>query len=170
VSEPDELRAADVDREFDAERLRAALNEGRLTLGEYDDRLRDTYAARTYGDLKGILADLPEVTPAARSQLMPSTLASPVPAGGPAASGHTRRWIAAVWSGWVTTALITVAIWAMTGAHYFWPGWVIGPWGAVLIATTINGLAAGAPRQQAEREARRDAEREARRRARDWEQ
>ena len=55
------LRAADVDREFVAEQLRNALNEGRLTLTEYDDRLQEAYAARTYGDLKGLLSDLPDV-------------------------------------------------------------------------------------------------------------
>ena len=36
----EELRAADSDRQFVAERLQAALNEGRLNLSEYDERLR----------------------------------------------------------------------------------------------------------------------------------
>jgi hypothetical protein len=47
----EDLRAADVDRQFVADRLKAALDEGRLSLHEYDDRLKETYAARTYGDL-----------------------------------------------------------------------------------------------------------------------
>ena len=54
----EELRAADSDRQFVAERLQAALNEGRLTLSEYDERLEQTYAARTYGDLDRLLDDL----------------------------------------------------------------------------------------------------------------
>ena len=46
-----------------AERLRAALDEGRLDLHEYDERLQRTYAAKTYGDLDGLLDDLPATVP-----------------------------------------------------------------------------------------------------------
>ncbi|MDP9799157.1 signal recognition particle GTPase [Catenuloplanes nepalensis] len=55
----EEMRAADGDREAVAERLRAALNEGRLDLAEFDERLGRAYAAKTYGDLDGLLSDLP---------------------------------------------------------------------------------------------------------------
>ena len=60
---PGDLRAGDADRERVAERLRTALDEGRLNLYEYDDRLREAYAAKTYGELDALLADLPGVTP-----------------------------------------------------------------------------------------------------------
>jgi hypothetical protein len=45
--EPGELRAGDADRERVAERLRLALDEGRLNLHEYDERLQEAYAAKT---------------------------------------------------------------------------------------------------------------------------
>lgn len=172
IREPDKLRAADVDREFVAERLRGALNEGRLTLTEYDDRLKETYAARTYGDLKALLTDLPEPTPPGRSQMEPAGSSGPVHTG--AAGGrshHGRKWVAAQWSSWCTVACILVVIWALSGAGSFWPAWPLGVWGAVLLASTIRGLATGAPsadaRRRAEREARRRAERDFRQMNRD---
>ena len=55
----DEMRAADADRQAVADKLRAALDEGRLDLHEYDERLQRAYAAKTYGDLDGLLTDLP---------------------------------------------------------------------------------------------------------------
>jgi Domain of unknown function (DUF1707) len=166
------MRAADVDREFVAERLRIALNEGRLSLHEYDERVRDAYGAKTYGDLKALLTDLPDAAPAARSQLTPVTgpaLAKPPPV---PQGGHTSRWIAGIWSGWITLAGILTVIWFLTGPHgSFWPAWPLGIWGAVLLAHTVSGLASGEPekqaRRRAERETRQDAKREARRATRD---
>ncbi|MEU6415041.1 DUF1707 domain-containing protein [Microbispora sp. NPDC046933] len=58
-----ELRAGDRDRDRIAERLRAAVGEGRITLDELTDRLDRAYAARTYGELDALVADLPP-TPA----------------------------------------------------------------------------------------------------------
>ena len=57
------MRAADADRQAVADRLRAALDEGRLDLHEYDERLQRAYAAKTYGELDGLLADLPGRAP-----------------------------------------------------------------------------------------------------------
>ena len=55
----DAARAADADREAVAERLRIAAGEGRIDLAELDDRLERAYAARTYGQLRVLVADLP---------------------------------------------------------------------------------------------------------------
>ncbi|WP_305783443.1 DUF1707 SHOCT-like domain-containing protein [Symbioplanes lichenis] len=55
----DGWRISHQDRSDAAERLRAALEEGRITLDEYDDRHARVQEARTYGDLAGLLADLP---------------------------------------------------------------------------------------------------------------
>ena len=68
-----DLRAGDTDRERVAERLRLALDEGRLNLYEYDERLRDAYGAKTYSELDALLADLPNVTPPSQSQLVPAS-------------------------------------------------------------------------------------------------
>jgi hypothetical protein len=53
------LRASDSDRERVADRLRHATSEGRLTADELEERLDALYAARTYGELDALVADLP---------------------------------------------------------------------------------------------------------------
>ncbi len=53
------LRVSDTDREQTAELLRQAAGDGRITFDELDQRLEATYAARTYGDLGEVTADLP---------------------------------------------------------------------------------------------------------------
>ena len=63
----DEMRAADADRQAVADHLKSALEEGRLDLHEYDERLQQAYAAKTYGDLKELLSDLPVDVPAQRT-------------------------------------------------------------------------------------------------------
>jgi Domain of unknown function (DUF1707)/Domain of unknown function (DUF4190) len=53
------LRASTADRERAIEVLKTGFTEGRLTKDEYDDRVAQTYAARTYADLATVTADLP---------------------------------------------------------------------------------------------------------------
>jgi hypothetical protein len=60
----DGQRAADSDREAVAERLREAAAEGRIDFGELDERLGAALSARTYGELRPLLADLPGGAPA----------------------------------------------------------------------------------------------------------
>ncbi|MEV6526455.1 DUF1707 domain-containing protein [Longispora sp. NPDC051575] len=165
--EQPELRAADADRERVAETLRTALNEGRLDLSEFDERLQAVYAAKTYAELAPITADLPGPVPAAQSQLAVPQPGAPMPLGAPAVpgkSGFVRNAIA----GWASASLITTGIWAAisisTGhPHYFWPIWVILPMGAAVVAKLIKG-SAHEERERSDREERR-AYREERRRA-----
>lgn len=167
-SERDGLRAADTDRQYVADRLRDALNEGRLTLTEYDDRLGEAYSARTYGDLRGLLSDLPTVAPTASSQMVPSSPLMPpaVPAAAMPPGNLTAQWLFHEWSNWFKLSLIMVAIWLFTDAGgYFWPVWVIGPLGVVTLGQTISGLANGEPRKRYDRQQRRAAERDERRAA-----
>ncbi|HEY6597315.1 MAG TPA: DUF1707 domain-containing protein [Asanoa sp.] len=156
----DDMRAGDADREAVAERLRAALDEGRLDLHEYDERLQRAYGAKTFGDLHGLLDDLPGTVPPGRARLAPVTGATPatnpLPEVGPAL---TIRWLADVWDRYFGVVAIVVAIWAVISLMsgdliYFWPGWVAGPWGAVLLVQTISGLATGEPRKWAQRKER----------------
>ena len=67
-------RAADDDRAGIADQLRAALDEGRLVLHEYDDRLQRAYAAKTYAELDELVHDLPAAPSGLRpvSQVRPS--------------------------------------------------------------------------------------------------
>ena len=53
------IRAATADRERTVDVLKAAFAEGRLTQDEYTERMGRAYEARTYGELAGIVADLP---------------------------------------------------------------------------------------------------------------
>ena len=138
----DEMRAADSDRQAVADKLRVALDEGRLDLHEYDERLQRAYAAKTYGELDGLLTDLPVGVPAPRT---------PTEAPG-ARDDLTRRWMLHVWGGYLPTVAITVAIWLISSLAagdplYFWPMWVAGPWGAILVWQTVGGLLQHEPQQ-----------------------
>jgi hypothetical protein len=144
------LRAADADRAAVADQLGEHMSAGRLTVAEYDERLARTYAARTYGELAEITADLPASTPV--QQAAPAPQAPAVHTGatgicgagagwGGWAGGPSRR---AAWASWLGTAVIVITIWLASSLAagdllYPWPIWVIGPWGAVLLAQSIRG-------------------------------
>lgn len=52
-------RVSDLEREDAAERLRSAAAEGRLSYTELEDRLEQTYGAKTFGELVKVTSDLP---------------------------------------------------------------------------------------------------------------
>jgi hypothetical protein len=156
----DEMRAADADRQAVADQLKAALDEGRLDLHEYDERLQQAYAAKTYGELHPLLSDLPAAALPVPAQRRPSgSVATPGVEASDAALA--RRWVLEVWASWVPVVGVTTAIWLVSSVFaqdllYFWPGWVAGPWGAFLVFVTLAGLASGEPRKQAEKRARKE--------------
>jgi hypothetical protein len=82
------MRAASADRERAVDVLKAGFAEGRLTQDEYNDRMGRAYAARTYGELATLTADLP-----AGASPMP---AWPVPAYQPPLSGTNSMAIASM--------------------------------------------------------------------------
>jgi len=53
------LRASDADRERVVDTLKVAFVQGRLTKDEFDARVGQTLAARTYSDLTALTADIP---------------------------------------------------------------------------------------------------------------
>ena len=53
------LRASHADREQAIEVLKAAFVQGRLTKGEFDARVGQGFASRTYAELAAVTADLP---------------------------------------------------------------------------------------------------------------
>lgn len=121
------LRASDQDRELTAALLGEHFAAGRLDFVEFDDRLSAAYSATTAGQLDALTHDLPAPDP------------GPSPAQATASDGR------APWQGWLLTAAICLLIWAATSAAqgrplYFWPGWVIGPWGLVLAGRQRLGL------------------------------
>jgi hypothetical protein len=134
-----EMRASDADRDRIAAVLRDAHADGRLAQDELLERLGATYEARTYGELDRVVADLPRPTrpPAARP-------ARPVPRPAPAPvrrqTGNTA--LTAAWWVWGAAVSVNVVVWLLVsitsgGAAYFWPIWVAGPWGAVLLMMTL---------------------------------
>jgi hypothetical protein len=67
MGEP-QFRASDGEREAAIEQLRVAAAEGRLTSDELEERLEQAFAARTVGELRRLIADLPESTSVATPQ------------------------------------------------------------------------------------------------------
>jgi hypothetical protein len=130
------LRAADADRHRIADQLKAALDEGRLSLGEYDDRVRQAYAARTYAELLILVADLPE----------PGLSAAEISARRAAEVRRAERKMPTalmiLWTIWGSLAVINLMVWFLVavthdGYLYPWPIWLLVP-GAALGATTIG--------------------------------
>jgi hypothetical protein len=135
------LRAGDTDRTAVATVLGRHMADGRLTVAEYDERVARAYAARTYGDLAELTADLPAAD-GGRSPA-PVPRANPAPVHGCGGMAARSRDGGAAWASWRRTAIIVVCIWAISSVAatqfiYFWPIWVIGPWGAVLLAQTVG--------------------------------
>jgi uncharacterized membrane protein len=56
----DRMRVSDADREQVSALLREHYAEGRLTSDELDERITATLSAKTFGDLRRVMADLPE--------------------------------------------------------------------------------------------------------------
>jgi hypothetical protein len=59
----DRIRVSDADREQVTARLREHFAEGRLTREELDERITAALNAKTFGDLRPVMADLPEPAP-----------------------------------------------------------------------------------------------------------
>jgi len=64
MTEPDSIRASDIERDAAASRLQAAFAEGRLDDAEFDQRMRSALTARTRTDLALLTTDLPAEPPA----------------------------------------------------------------------------------------------------------
>lgn len=115
------LRASDADREQTAERLRKAAAEGRLLAEELEQRLGVAFAARTYGELDALVADLPDERP------MPARSRAAVPIRGPVGL------LAAVCVCAVAVALVALVITGTVligGAWIFFVMWFFGGRGA----------------------------------------
>jgi hypothetical protein len=134
--DPVHMRAADADRHRIADRLKAALDEGRLSLHEYDDRVREAYAARTYADLLGLVTDLPQ----------PGLSAEDVTARRAAERRREARKLPmalmVLWTIWAALAAVNVVVYVLVeatvdGDVYMWPVWLLVP-GAALLAVTAG--------------------------------
>lgn len=134
--EAETMRAADADRHKIADQLKAALDEGRLSLGEYDDRVRQAYAARTYAELLILVADLPR----------PGLNAAEVSARKAAEVRRAERKLPmallVLWTIWGSVAAVNLMVWFIIVVTYRddmypWPVWLLVP-GAALGAATVG--------------------------------
>lgn len=138
------MRASDADRQEVIERLRTALDEGRLKMEEYIDRVGHATEAVTYGDLAPLYADLPESGAVARPDPHPPAPATPPPAPPVRASrGGMPTPLKVLWTIWGAAVSVNLVIWFIVSvsAHhliYLWPVWVAGPWGAILLAVSVG--------------------------------
>jgi hypothetical protein len=138
------MRASDRDRQQVVDRLRSALDDGRLTMDEYVDRMGVAYQAATYGDLAPLCVDLPASAPVIAG---PSAAAA---ATAPPAVFSRVGYLAGLptvlnvlWTVWLAAVSINVVVWALvsgTSGHlaYPWPVWVAGPYGAALFAVSAG--------------------------------
>src|SRR5215218_5071886 len=120
------LRASDEERESVAAALREHGAAGRLDIDELEQRVGAAYAARTHAELSALLTDLPRPPRAPRAR--------------------SRDRLGHEWGAFLRVNLLLVAIWAVTGAGYFWPAWVLVWWGLALLARSgPRMLRAGGP-------------------------
>jgi hypothetical protein len=75
----DRIRTSDADRERVIARLRDHFAEGRLTRDELDERVTAALNAKTFGDLRVLMTDLPEPALASTAaRTLPRAAAGPV--------------------------------------------------------------------------------------------
>ncbi len=79
---PAEMRASDSDRDAVVSELSEHFQAGRLTAGEFDERTGRALTARTWGELRDLLADLPATRPAPHAPAATSVSARPRPSSG----------------------------------------------------------------------------------------
>jgi hypothetical protein len=167
MSEPhtSRVRASDAEREQVADRLRAAMEEGRLILDEGEQRLAAAYAVTYRDELPELIADLPPAEP---------------PAGVPRA-GRSRGWagggrlgggrlgggwprpaagmlvVGAVVAGLLVVGAVVTGLWAAAASGSVWPAILIGVFAVMLLkrGRRRHGAGSGHPchrRPEPERE------------------
>jgi hypothetical protein len=104
------MRASEAERETTVLELRSHAAAGRLDVDELEQRVGAAFAARTREQLADLSRDLPTLP---ESEF----------------GVHLRVFIA--------VQLLLLAIWALTGAGYFWPVWPFMGWG---IGVLVHGL------------------------------
>lgn len=124
------MRASDRDRESAAEMLRDAYAVGRLDLEEFHDRADAAYAAKTWGELRELTADLPTRHTLGRAEHDAGSRAAPAPAGQAPQRPFAFMWVMAViWlaiaaaahSAAATIPLVLLSLFVMRAARWTVP-------------------------------------------------
>lgn len=121
-------RASNAERAHVVEQLGRHLAEGRITVAEYDERTAQVYATPTREALALVLSDLPKLSKTAV----------------PSKPSRLPIWQRIEGSAWFGVGVLCLFIWGMISLAageltYFWPFWVIVPWGAVLVFRVVMG-------------------------------
>ena len=137
------MRASDRDRQQVVDRLRSSLEDGRLTMEEYVDRMEVAYQAATYGDLAPLCVDLPASSPVIAGPATAAAGIAPAVFARACYLGGLPAVLKVLWTIWLAAVSVNVVVWALvsgTGGHlaYPWPVWVAGPYGAVLFAVSAG--------------------------------
>jgi hypothetical protein len=129
------MRVSDAERAKIQDGLRRAHDVGQLDLGEFDERVRSVWAARTRGELDRVTADLPALPPEPRRGAVFSDT------GG----GIAMRVLTIIWS---SLSVVSLSIWGLvalsTGSSLWWL-WLSVPPGLALVVLYLAGI--GRPRR-----------------------
>ncbi|MFC4335720.1 DUF1707 SHOCT-like domain-containing protein [Salininema proteolyticum] len=150
-TDPGRLRISDADREAAVELLRESVAEGRLTIGEFDERSQQVYESKTRAELELIFDDLPVNLPGA------GTVVKREPeARGGAREGEVldreeddededdenvtvlEAFQPLIWGGGITTSIWLASVLSSGQVAGFWPVWVIIPTLFVGVARLMN--------------------------------
>lgn len=134
---PEDMRISDAERGKVQHRLSQAHDIGQLDLGEFDERVRSVWAARTRGELERITSDLPAPPPpAGRRQVFSDT-----------DGGTAMRVLTIIWA---SLAAVNLVVWLLIGASaewvYAWWLWVAVPPGVALAVLYLAGI--GRPQRE----------------------
>jgi DUF1707 SHOCT-like domain len=163
------MRVSDSERQAVVEVLKQALDDGRLKMDEYVERMEKAYEAITIGDLELLHDDLPTGVPAAppASAFVPAPGAGAAPAPAPqpvylvntpppvppptphpgirGAYVDLPGGLKVLWTILFAAVAINVVVWVLVGVTtasipYPWPLWVAGPAGAALFGISAPVL------------------------------
>src|SRR3954471_22274797 len=134
-----DIRVSDRERQAAADRLRAAHDEGRLDLYEYDRRLADANSSVTYADLDKLFVDLPAATGMGVVHPQPDQPPRRIPAE-PSVTAGMPTPLKVLWAVWACVVTVNLTVWLLvslgnSNLDYFWPMWLAVP-GTVLLAVT----------------------------------
>jgi hypothetical protein len=126
------MRISDAERGAVQDRLRRAHDVGQLDLGEFDERVKSVWAARTRGELERVTADLPA----------PASEAGRRPVFSDTGGGVTMRVLTIIWG---SLAAVNLTVWGLiavsTGSFvYPWWLWVALPPGVALAVLYAAGI------------------------------
>ncbi|MGI8806150.1 MAG: DUF1707 domain-containing protein [Thermoleophilaceae bacterium] len=113
---PHDVRASDAERERTITLLRDHAADGRLDADELAERVGRADSAATRSELTALTKDLPVVEPTPERERRP-----------------LRTVLRGELGAFVLVNILLVAIWAASGAGYFWPIWPLLGWGIGIV-------------------------------------